>query len=56
MVLHSLLETTVTACVRFVNSSLAQKAFSVFFPRLVFRSVVKPGREESDKIMHDATV
>jgi hypothetical protein len=55
-ILHSLLETTITACIPFVHSSLAQKAFDVCFPRMALRSVSKPGREESDKAIQDATV
>ena len=55
-VLHGLLETTVTACIPFIRSSLAQKAFNAFFPRLVVRSVFTADQEESDKAMQDATV
>ncbi|KZP23532.1 hypothetical protein FIBSPDRAFT_1042955 [Athelia psychrophila] len=53
-ILHTVLESTVLACLPFINASLAQQAFAISSPRIASRIPVKPGKEESESAVRSA--
>ncbi|KAF7984425.1 hypothetical protein HWV62_14488 [Athelia sp. TMB] len=53
-ILHSVLQSTIIACIPFINASLAQEAFSLSSPKIASRIPIKSGREESKSAVTSA--